>query len=164
MFLGRFLALALVLVSTATATAFELDGFKMGMGEAEALSLARAKGIVFQVYQPGVYIKTGSCSAGGVCTLSFCNGKLYTAGMSFETDFHVFIGLVRERQARWGEPVWTTEQNHIAGPAKRLSKLMAKWDDPVQRYQPDVSVLYAYEGGPLTVSVAYSAYKYMCGR
>ncbi len=74
----------------------------------------------------------------------------------------MFIGLVRQRQARLGEPIWKVEQSYATGvqPVKQLSTLTAEWGDPVERVQTEVALL-SY-GKYLRITESYSAHKYLC--
>ena len=81
---------------------------------------------------------------------------------TFDGDFPMFIGLVRQRQARLGEPIWKVEQDYATSvqPVKQFSSLDALWDDPAERLQTEVTLM-SY-GKTLRISETYNAQKYLC--
>jgi hypothetical protein len=154
-------AAVITFVAGSTANAAEYFGFTLGMSEVDALALAKRSGYEFEPTpgQPGQYIQMGHS---GPDYLSFCGGRLFSVGQTFDGDFPAFIGLVRERQARWGEPIWTVEQSYVSQvqPLKQLSILKAQWDDTAGRIQPELSLM-SY-GKSLRITTSYSAHKYLC--
>jgi hypothetical protein len=141
------------------AIGFEYSGFRMGMSEAEIFTVARRSGYQLRQTDNG-YIWQGSGGASGY--ISLCNGKVFAAGSTIDANFHTFMGLVRERQVQYGEPVWKANQQYSTE-GQQLSTLEAQWDDPVGRFQPSVSLL-AYGATNPRVAISYSAHKYMCRR
>jgi hypothetical protein len=127
---GVALAGMMTLVFTGSAAhALDYFGFTLGMNQGDALALAKGSGYEFQP-SPGVagsYVQIGNNGPG---YLSFCSGKLFSIGRTFDGTFAAFIGLVRERQNRWGEPIWKTEQYYATGvqPLKQFSSLQALWE------------------------------------
>ena len=144
------------------AAAFEYSGFRMGMSEAEILSAGRRSGHQLRPTDSGYIWET---SGGGSGYVSLCNGRLFAAGSTFNNaTFHTFIGLVRERQSQYGEPEWKAKQAYSTD-GQQFSTLEATWDDPVGRFQPSVSLLlYGATTPKPSVSMSYSAHKYMCRR
>lgn len=96
-------------VAASTANAAEHFGFTLGMSQGDALALAKRNGYEFEPTpgSPDSYFQVGH---GGPDFLSFCGSRLFAVGQTFDGDFPAFIGLVRERQARLGEPIWKVEQ------------------------------------------------------
>ena len=130
---------ALMIFHSTFTHALDYFGFTLGMSQADALALAQRRGYNFQPSGPGSYAQTGN---NGPRYMSLCGGKLFSIGQSFDGTLETFIGMVRERQARWGEPVWTVNQQFATGvqPVKQVSTLSAKWDDAVGQYQPELSL------------------------
>jgi hypothetical protein len=154
---------AAVLALVEPAAAFEYLGFRMGMTEAEVLSAARRNGYQLRPVDTGyIWEMTGRGSRSGYASL--CNGKLFAVGTTFDANFHVFIGLVRERQDHYGEPEWKVIQSY-AYDGQQLSTLEVKWEDPIGQFQPSVSLTsYGATTPTPRVTVSYSGHKVMCRR
>lgn len=150
---------AVMILGQSTSRAVDYYGFTLGMNQADAVSLAQRRGYNLRPTENGYFL----FGSDGPDYLSFCGGRLFAAGKTFDGAFSTFIGLVRERQARWGEPVWKAEQTYVTGaqPVQQMSNLSAKWDDAVGQFQPDISLM-TYGNGGLRISEGYSAWKYMC--
>jgi hypothetical protein len=154
------IALAALSAFLGPAIAFEYSGFRMGMNETEISGVARRNGYKLTQIPNGYLWAVGG--RGG--TVSLCNSRLFAAASTFDANLQTFIGLVRERQNQYGEPEWTTTQSY-SNEGQQFSSLEAKWDDPVGRFQPSVSlILYGAAATIPRVSISYSAQKYICGR
>ena len=154
-------AVTTLAVAVSTANAAEYFGFTLGMSQGDALDLAQRNGYKFEPTpgSPGLYFQVGQ---GGPDYLSFCGGRLFSLGQTFDGDFPAFIGLVRERQVRLGEPIWKVEQSYASGvqPLRQISNLKAQWDDTVGRFQPELSLM--SDGKSLRITASYNAHKYLC--
>jgi hypothetical protein len=132
------------------------------MSQGDALALAKRNGYEFEPTpgSPDSYFQVGH---GGPDFLSFCGSRLFAVGQTFDGDFPAFIGLVRERQARLGEPIWKVEQSYASGvqPLQQFSILKVQWDDTVGRFRPEVSLM--SDGKGLRITASYNAHKYLCG-
>jgi hypothetical protein len=148
-------------VAASTANAAEHFGFTLGMSQGDALALAKRNGYEFEPTpgSPDSYFQVGH---GGPDFLSFCGSRLFAVGQTFDGDFPAFIGLVRERQARLGEPIWKVEQSYASGvqPLQQFSILKVQWDDTVGRFRPEVSLM--SDGKGLRITASYNAHKYLC--
>jgi hypothetical protein len=148
------------------AAAFEYSGFRMGMSEAEIFGVAREYKYQLRQIDSKPNFSSYSWGAAGLGGyVNLCNGKVSGAGSTFDADVHVYIGLIKERQIRYGEAQWKVRQSYTSD-GQQLSDLEARWDDTVGRFEPSVSLM-AY--GPSgtnkpRVSIQYSAHKYMCPR
>jgi hypothetical protein len=147
--------------------ATEFEGFRIGMSETEMFSAARRKGYQLEQVSGGnelggsYWWKISPKEVGG--GIGVCFGKLFSVNRSFNADFHVFIGLIKERQNQYGEPQWKVQQ-YYSTDGKQFSSLEAGWDDPTNRVQPSISMAH-YGDRPLetkSVTIAYSAWKYLC--
>jgi hypothetical protein len=155
------IAFATLFALVGPAAAFEYSGFRMGMTEAEVLSAARRYGYQLKQTDNGYM---WLLREGGTGYVSLCNGRLFSTGTTLNANFHVFIGLVLERQKQYGEPEWQTKQAYASG-GQQVSSLEAKWEDHVGRFQSSVSLLlYGAMTSAPQVFVSYSAHKHMCQR
>jgi hypothetical protein len=152
--------LATLVCAVGPAHAVDYFGFTLGMSETETLALAKSLGYEFQTDGKGLYFQSGR---NGPDYLTFCDGRLFAVGKTFDGNFATFIGLVKDWQAKWGEPNWKVDQSYATGvqPVKQVSSLKAQWDVIADKFQPELTLLTS--NNDLRISVSYGSQKYLCG-
>ena len=152
--------LATLVYAAGPARAVDYFGFTLGMNEADALALAKSLGYEFQTDGKGLYFQSGR---NGPDYLTFCDGRLFAVGKTFDGSLATFIGFVREWQGKWGEPNWKVDQSYATGvqPVKQVSSLKAQWDVIAEKFQPELTLLTS--NNDLRISVSYGGQKYLCG-
>lgn len=156
---GSVFLLSIVL-SQAQVRATEWFGFTLGMSQSDAMALADRYGYSLRPTTPGSFF---NFSGSGPDYLSFCRGRLFAVGRTFDGSFPAFVGMAKENSARFGEATVSIDQRYVTPPSQapsQMSEMKLEWDVSAEHFIAGLSMMTI--GSGLRISQSYSAWKYFC--